>query len=47
MAQLASAQLSEQEVSGSIFSDFNACFDFPLIRVAIALNTRRTELSQR
>ena len=45
MAQLASAQLSrsEQEVSGSIFSDFNVCFDFPLIPVAIALNTRKTE----
>ena len=24
-------------------SDFNVCFDFPLIRVAIALNTRKTE----
>ena len=43
MAQLASAQLSEREVSGSIFSDFNVGFHFPLIRVAIALNTRRTE----
>ena len=42
MAQLASARLSEREVSGSIFSDFNVCFDFPLIRVAIALNTRKT-----
>ena len=30
-------------VSGSIFSDFNVCFDFPLIRVAIALNTRKME----
>ena len=39
MAQLASARLSEQEVSGSIFSDLQVCFDFPLIRVAIALNT--------
>ena len=43
VAQLASARLSEQEVPGSIFSDFNVCFDFPLIRVAIALNTRKTE----
>ena len=43
VAQLASARLSEQEVSGSIFSDFNVCFDFPLIRVAIASNTRKTE----
>ena len=43
MAQLASMRLSEGEVSGLIFSDFNVCFDFPLIRVAIALNTRKTE----
>ena len=43
MAQLASARLSEPEVSGSIFSDFNVCFDFPLIRVAVALNTRKTK----
>ena len=43
MAQLASARLSEREVSGSIFGDLNVCFDFPLIRVAIALNTRKTE----
>ena len=43
VAQLASARLSEREVSGSIFSDFNVRFDFPLIRVAIALNTRKTE----
>ena len=42
MAQLASARLSEREVPGSIFRDFNVCFDFPLIRVAIALNTRKT-----
>ena len=39
MAQLASARLSEREVSRSIFSDFNVCFDFALIRVAIPLNT--------
>ena len=38
VAQLASVRLSEREVPGSIFSDFNVCFDFPLIRVAIALN---------
>ena len=43
MAQLASARLSERAVLGSIFSDFNVCFDLPLIRVAIALNTRKTE----
>ena len=43
VAQLASVRLSEREVPGSIFSDFNVCFDFPLIRVAIALNTSKTE----
>ena len=43
VAQLASARLSEREVPGSIFSDFNVYFDFPLIRVAIALKTRKTE----
>ena len=43
VAQLASARLSEREVSASIFSDFNVCFNFPLIGVAIALNTRKTE----
>ena len=43
VAQLASVRLSEREVAGSIFSDFSVCFDFPLIRVAIALNTRKTE----
>ena len=31
-----SARLSEQEVLSSILSDFKFCFDFPLIRVAIA-----------
>jgi len=35
--------LSEREVPDLIFSDFNVCFDFPLIRVAIALNTCKTE----
>ena len=43
VGQLTSAWLSEREVSGSIFSDVNVCFDFPLIRVAIALNTRKTK----
>ena len=43
VAQLASARLSEREVPGSIVGDLNVCFDFPLIRVAIALNTRKTE----
>ena len=43
VAQLASAGLSEREVPGSILSDLNVCFDFPLIRVAIALNPLKTE----
>ena len=47
MAQLASARLSEREVSSSITSDLNVFFNFPLIRVAIALNTRKTEYWQR
>ena len=41
--RLASARLSEQGVPGSILGDFNFCFHFPLIRVAIALNIRKTE----
>ena len=43
MAPLASARLSEREVSGSTLGDLNICFDFPLIRVAIALNTCKME----
>ena len=43
MAQLASVRLSEREVSGSIFIDFNVGFNFPLIPVAIALNTHKME----
>ena len=43
MAQMASARLSEREVPASILGDFNVCFDFPLIRVAIALNPLKTE----
>ena len=43
VAQLASARLSEQGVPSSILGDLNVCFDFPLIRVAIALNIRGTE----
>ena len=43
VAQLASARLFEREISCSIFSDLNVCFDFPVIRVAIALNTRSTD----
>ena len=43
VAQLASARPSEQGVLSSILGDFNVCFAFPLIRVAIALNIRETE----
>ena len=43
VAQLVSTRLSEQEVLSLILGDFNVCFDFPLIRVAIALNTRKKE----
>ena len=43
VAQLASARLSEQGVPGSILGNFNICFHFPLISVAIALNIRETE----
>jgi len=42
VALKANARLLEREVSGSILSDLHVCFDFPLIRVAIALNTRKT-----
>ena len=42
MAQLASTRLSEQEVPGSILGDSNVCFDFPLIRVAIAISIKRS-----
>ena len=42
MAQMASARPSEREVPGSILGDFNVCFDFPLIRVVIALNLLKT-----
>ena len=45
VAQLANARLSEQGVPTSILGDLNVCFDFPLIRVAIALNIRGTEHS--
>jgi len=43
MAELVSVRLSEQGVPGSILSDFNISFDFPLIHVAIALNTHKME----
>ena len=47
MAQLASARLSEREVHVSILGDFNVCFDFPLIRVAVTLNIHKMEHGQR
>ena len=31
------------EVPSPILSDTNVCFDFPLIRVTVALNTHKTE----
>ena len=31
---MVSVQLSEQEVPSLIRSDFNVCFDFPLIRIS-------------
>ena len=40
-------RLSERELSGSILSDLHVCFDFPVIRVAIALNIHKTEHWQR
>ena len=43
VAQLVSTRLSEQEFLSLILGDFNVCFDFPLIRVATALNTRKKE----
>ena len=43
VAQLASARLSEQAVPTSIPGNLNVGFDFPLIRVAIALNIRETD----
>ena len=43
VAQLVNARSSMLEVPGSILSDSNVCFDFLLISVALALNTRKTE----
>ena len=43
VAHLVSTRLSEQDVLRLILGDFNVCFDFPLTRVAIALNTRKKE----
>ena len=47
VAQLVSARASELQVPGSILGDSNVCFDFLLICVALALNTRKTEHCQR
>ena len=43
VAQLISARPSKLQVPGSILGDSNVCFDFLLICVALALNTRITE----
>ena len=43
VAPLVSARPSELEVPGSILGASNVCFDFPLICVALALNTRKTD----
>ena len=43
VAQLVSVRPSELEVPDSILDDSNVCFDFLLICVALALNTRKTE----
>ena len=43
MAQLVSAWLSEQRSPVQSFGDFKVCFDFPLIGVAIAFNTCKTD----
>ena len=47
VAQLVVVWLSEQEVPSSILGDFNICFDFPLIYVAIPLNICKIEHLQR
>ena len=47
VVQLVNAQPSELEFSGWILGDSNVCFDFLLIRAALALNTRKTEHWQR
>ena len=43
VAPLVSARPSELEVPGSILGASNVCFDFLLICVALALNTRKTD----
>ena len=43
VAQLVSVLPSELEIPSSILSTSNICSNFPLIRVAVALNTRKTE----
>ena len=47
MAQLVSALPSELKVPSSILFDTNVCYDFSLICVAAALNTRKMEHWQR
>ena len=47
IAQLVRARPSELEVRGSILGDSKVYFDFLLIHVALALNTRKTEHWQR
>ena len=47
VAELVSARPSELDVPGSIQGDSNVCFDFLLICVALALNTRKMEHRQR
>lgn len=37
VAELVSARLSEKEIPSLILSDFNVCFNIPLIHVAIAV----------
>ena len=46
VAQLASVRLSEQGVPSSILGDFNLCFHFRLISVAIALNIVKGALTE-
>ena len=43
VAQLVSARSSKQGVPGSILGDSSVCFDFSLIYVTLASNTRKTK----
>ena len=47
VSQLVAALSSGLEILGSILIDPNVCFDFPLIYVALALNTCKMEYWQR